>query len=521
MPHSTRRSFYIGTTTATQLPSPSSLEIQSAPLNTTTAFIRHHPITILFDEGSQINMINSTLATRLHLPIQMFTPPIHIRGANSQVAITNTLVPHIPITIPASSQTHKQTHLTCFSQALVANSPFDLILGIPFIRHWNLVHHYCNNTMIYVALLGNHLTIHLSCSKTKQPWHHRNCPFIDICQPLHSLSSTIPNHISSPTNIQTCPYPSYTPSRYPAYPHSNVPHIRFHEHYSSHPHQHLRINQHPLASPLIHTTKNTIFTRYSIFPTPTISPPFRHFRHYTSPSHRSAIPLITTAPPLPPYRQPTITPHQVPLTIPQHSPPHKFHLQPPQTPPKTPPSPIASTITLCNPTQFMRHIDSSTTLYCVIVTITQSPSPHDTATDTLTCQFRQYALTKYSQLFPPKLPIQPPPPDQIQHSITLVPNHSIPKRKLYRESNDELIETKRQITEYLNAGHISPSISPFGALILLVNKKDNTIRMCVDYRGLNEITVKNTFPILHIDNLHDQLAHARYFTKLDLFTGYH
>ena len=92
---------------------------------------------------------------------------------------------------------------------------------------------------------------------------------------------------------------------------------------------------------------------------------------------------------------------------------------------------------------------------------------------------------------------------------------------LYRQTNTELEETKRQIQEYLQAGHIRPSTSVFGAPILLVKKKDGSMRMCVDYRALNDITLKNTFPIPRIDDLHDRLGKAHYFTKLDLYSGYH
>ena len=86
---------------------------------------------------------------------------------------------------------------------------------------------------------------------------------------------------------------------------------------------------------------------------------------------------------------------------------------------------------------------------------------------------------------------------------------------------DELQETKRQIEEYLAAGHVRPSTSPFGAPVLLVKKKDGSMRMCIDYRGLNKITEKNNFPLPRIDDLHDRLTNAKYFTKLDLFAGYH
>ena len=96
-----------------------------------------------------------------------------------------------------------------------------------------------------------------------------------------------------------------------------------------------------------------------------------------------------------------------------------------------------------------------------------------------------------------------------------------PARRLYRQTPEELQETKRQIEEYLTAGHVRPSTSPFGAPVLLVKKKDGSMRMCIDYRGLNKITEKNNFPLPRIDDLHDRLVNATWFTKLDLYSGYH
>ena len=170
----------------------------------------------------------------------------------------------------------------------------------------------------------------------------------------------------------------------------------------------------------------------------------------------------------------------------------------------------------------MRHArQPDTQLFFAMCTHTpNTTNEHSIDTDEAQ-QCKQYALHHYPQLFPESLPQHPPPTDRIQHAIDLIPNYTIPKRKLYRQTHDELTETKRQIDEYLKAEQITPSTSPFGSPILLVKKKDGTMRMCIDYRGLNDITIKNTFPIPRVDDLHDQLAHAKYFTKLDLFTGYH
>jgi hypothetical protein len=85
----------------------------------------------------------------------------------------------------------------------------------------------------------------------------------------------------------------------------------------------------------------------------------------------------------------------------------------------------------------------------------------------------------------------------------------------------ELAELKKQLDELLQKGYIRPSISPWGSPVLFVKKKDGSLRMCVDYRQLNEVTIKNKYPLPRIDDLFDQLNGARVFLKIDLRTGYH
>jgi hypothetical protein len=73
----------------------------------------------------------------------------------------------------------------------------------------------------------------------------------------------------------------------------------------------------------------------------------------------------------------------------------------------------------------------------------------------------------------------------------------------------------------LSKGLIRPSASPWGSLVIIVDKRDGTIRLCVDYRKLNEVTIKNKCPLPKIEDLFDQLSGARVFSKIDLRTGYH
>jgi hypothetical protein len=85
----------------------------------------------------------------------------------------------------------------------------------------------------------------------------------------------------------------------------------------------------------------------------------------------------------------------------------------------------------------------------------------------------------------------------------------------------DLIELKKQIEELLEKGFICPSSSPWGAPVLFMNKKDGSRIMCVDYRSLNEVTIKNKYPLPRIEDLFDQMRGDKVFSKIDLRSGYH
>jgi hypothetical protein len=91
----------------------------------------------------------------------------------------------------------------------------------------------------------------------------------------------------------------------------------------------------------------------------------------------------------------------------------------------------------------------------------------------------------------------------------------------YRHPNKFKDEIEKAIKELLAMGHIRPSRSPFASSVVLVLKKDDTLRMCIDYRALNKKTIKNHYPIPRIDELMDELHGAVFFTKIDLRSGYH
>jgi len=91
----------------------------------------------------------------------------------------------------------------------------------------------------------------------------------------------------------------------------------------------------------------------------------------------------------------------------------------------------------------------------------------------------------------------------------------------YRMGTPELKELQIQLEELLKKGYIRPSVSPWGAPVLYVKKKDGTLRLCIDFRKLNKATVKNRYPLPRIDDLFDQLRGAKLFSKIDLRSGYH
>jgi hypothetical protein len=114
------------------------------------------------------------------------------------------------------------------------------------------------------------------------------------------------------------------------------------------------------------------------------------------------------------------------------------------------------------------------------------------------------------------------PPDQdVEFKIELLPSTTPISRRPYRMSSNELAELKVQLNELLKKGLICPSSSPWGCPAIFVKKKDQSLWMCVDYRPLNAVTVKNKYPLPRIDILFDQLSKAKVFSKIDLRSGYH
>jgi hypothetical protein len=129
-------------------------------------------------------------------------------------------------------------------------------------------------------------------------------------------------------------------------------------------------------------------------------------------------------------------------------------------------------------------------------------------------------VCEFPDVFPEDLPGLPY-EREVEFVIELKPGTAPISRRSYRMPPNELAELKIQLQDLLEKGFIRPSSSPWVCPAIFVKKKDQTLRMCVDYRPLNEVTIKNKYPLPRIDILFDQLTGARVFSKIDLRSGYH
>jgi hypothetical protein len=129
-------------------------------------------------------------------------------------------------------------------------------------------------------------------------------------------------------------------------------------------------------------------------------------------------------------------------------------------------------------------------------------------------------VCEYPDIFHDELPGMPP--DRVVEFVIELQLGTAPiSKRPYRMPPKELAELINQLQELLDKGYIRPSSSPWGCPALFVKKKDGSLRLCVDYRPLNAVTIKNKYPLPRIDVLFDQLARARVFSKIDLRSGYH
>jgi len=131
-----------------------------------------------------------------------------------------------------------------------------------------------------------------------------------------------------------------------------------------------------------------------------------------------------------------------------------------------------------------------------------------------------FVVQEFMDAFPDEIPGLPP-KREIEFAIELISRAGPVSISPYRMAPVELTELKKQLEDLLEKQFIRPSVSPWGAPVLLVKKKDGSSRLCIDYRQLNKLTIKNKYPLPRIDDLMDRLHGAVVFSKIDLRSGYH
>jgi len=162
--------------------------------------------------------------------------------------------------------------------------------------------------------------------------------------------------------------------------------------------------------------------------------------------------------------------------------------------------------------QAVKEIEAGVTCYMIVV--------HAEKMSTTEKISRILVVDEYANVFPDEIPKLPPSRD-VDFSIDLIPGVGPVSMAPYRMALAELAELKKHIEDLLKKKFIRLSASPWGSPVQLVKKKDGSSRLCVDYRQLNKLTIKNKYPLPRIDDLLDQLRGAAVFLKIDLRSGYH
>jgi hypothetical protein len=195
----------------------------------------------------------------------------------------------------------------------------------------------------------------------------------------------------------------------------------------------------------------------------------------------------------------------------------ELHLRPDGAAVESPSSPESSSESSSSPPlvlgalQFKRALRKARKAFAILLTL---PPPSDSEERPELPPAIQVLVEQYSDVFAP-LPPGLPPERPVGHVIPLEAGAQPPRQRMYRLSPLERAEVEKQIKYLLDQGWIEPSCSPYGAPILFVQKKDGGLRMCVDYRALNKLTVKNRYPLPRIDDLFDQLRGARVLPRLN------
>ena len=164
----------------------------SKKLLTSITRIHNHPVPVLFDEGSQVNVITSAIVRQCTLQTKPLPQPRRVLFPNGQYVEINEFVPFLPVTFPAIRPNNEFIRLHFTTNALVMDTHYPLLLGIPFLRFWNISSHHCNGSLVFTADSGHHAVIPLHTTRFVEPCRTPFCPMATLRDPSTPLPDKPP-----------------------------------------------------------------------------------------------------------------------------------------------------------------------------------------------------------------------------------------------------------------------------------------------------------------------------------------
>ena len=147
--------------------------------------------------------------------------------------------------------------------------------------------------------------------------------------------------------------------------------------------------------------------------------------------------------------------------------------------------------------------------------------PQIPPTETPIYPLAKQLLLEFTHVFPKDIPHGLPSQRTMQHHLDIIPKAILPNKPAYRMNPKDIMEIQRQVEELMSKGLVRESLSPYTVPALLVPKKDGSMKMCVDSRAINRITIKYKHPFPRLEDMLDELNGSKYFSKIDLRSGYY